>query len=894
MSAAWIFAIFALAAGVVAHLAAVDRVPSRDSGGFWAQVLDRLAMWVGIPLLAISCVHGVGAIGQWIPSGSFVWLAAVGGAWAIILILGILRVPAPEDGRWIAGTLDFSPHRFWMLYFALPFLPVVWFVRPPWPEDVDAGHWAITLLFLITLAGIALSAAPIHVWIGPRRRDENEAPVALSPWPDEMRSRGVAVRSITDWQPSIAPEPATGIDAEWQRRLTAAGATAISPTLCSAVSQLMGWSAKKNEHVAIVLGPDHCGQEEVTALMATELARRQGQATLVITSGAGDRLAARLNRWLERLGGESPARLIDLAEAPASVRGDLLVADAETLSDSILDELRGEIQRYGDPTGEGRGLGNIGLVVWWNAHEFSGVLAAHVWAVSRRLERLLRSRRGWNSRALVFARRPREREAPFVAFLEHLLPYPLKDNQFQIGSDFARRTWLYRLEDTAPTASSRAVAASLLTDWPTLAPSEATLPAPMPRPEAESAAAAGAQIVEIKPAELLSLQEMICQGGRSSPPGVDHHVAAAASENPYAEFLLARYAGPQRDTAASVHLVSAEGHPELVRRHLLLALREVPDTLTGLRETFHWEEKTLRATLHRLSHEDRLSRRPVRFLDADGRLQRDSQYANQNPGQGAIRSFRIIGRARPVELRDRKVKDRLLLQVDPERLPIEAYPMRVFESPIESGGRRYRVQGWTGQPDRIDCIPEESGIRTWRFSISRVSSFEPYGESLSFRGMERYAARVQYREDVNRVLERDGNGSFRNIGFDVVRTGFETEALILEFSSGFDPLDLVSAALALRHVLPIHTAVDEDALQVVPFDKGLALVDLYPGGIGLVNAIHKTVWLVPMLFDRAAEWLSQSSKEDLSMSPFVRTMGMGGLDLKRAVRVFSSAAMQAR
>jgi hypothetical protein len=656
--------------------------------------------------------------------------------------------------------------------------------------------------------------------------------------------------------------------------------------LCDAVSRLV-WTPQKSDRLAVVLGPDSCGQEEVTALVATELSRRHGEATLVVTSSPDAALSRRLSSWLEKLGGENPIHLADLSgDTEPDMSGDLLVVDAETLSDFVLDQLRSALQQEESAETSGQSIGRVGLVVWWNAHEFSGVLAAHVWAVSRRLERLLKSRRGPAARAIVYARPPADRDGSFLGFLEHLLPYPLKaENTFQIPAEFARKTNLYRLVSESPAAVAEAAEKSVLTGWPTL-----------PHPPAESAPEAAARILDLRPPEVLAVRQMTCRGARSAPPNLDNNVAVAKSDNPYVNFLVARY-GNQPERGASVNLVSAEGHPELVRRHLLVALREVPDTLTGLRATFRWEEAMLRNTLQRLSAENRLSRVPVRFLDSNGRLQRDSRYANQNPGLDAIRSFRTIGQTRPVELRDPNVRDRLLLLVDPERLPVEAYPRKV----IESQGRLYRVQAWPqDSPSRIDCLPEETQIRTWRFSMPRVSSIQKSGEALIFRGVSRYTARVQYHEDVNGVLERHPGGAFHTIGIGRVRTSFRTEAVILEFTDMLMPDQLVGAAAALRHVLPVHLAVEEDAMEVVPImegnRQGLALVDLYPGGIGVVSAIHKTVWLVPMLFDQVALWLSSINDDAgvaaLGRSPLVRTMGIDRLNIKGAQKVFASAAWQ--
>jgi hypothetical protein len=722
-------------------------------------------------------------------------------------------------------------------------------------------------------------------------------PVALSPWSDEMRSRGIKLDNITTWEASALPEPATGVAADWQRRLETAGSMQVSAVLCDAVSRLL-WTPQKSDRLAVILGPDSCGQEEVTALVATELSRRHGESTLVITSAPDPALSRRLSLWAERLGGENPIQLADLStDEGSAMTGDLLVVDAETLSDFVLDQLRSALQQDEAVEGSGQSIGRVGLVVWWAAHEFSGVQAAHVWAVSRRLERLLKSRRGPMARAIVYARPPADREGLFLGFLEYLLPYTLKkENTFQVAPDFARQTHLYRLGTESPMAVAEATEKSILTEWPTLVPPECVLPAELPHAAAESAPAAGARILDLRPAEVLSVRQIACRGGRSSPPNLDHHVAVAQSDNPYINFLVSRY-GNQPERGASVNLVSAEGHPELVRRHLLVALREVPDTLTGLRSTFRWEEAMLRNTLQRLSSENRLSRVPVRFLDSNRRLQRDSRYANQNPGQEAVRSFRTIGQTRPVELRDPNVRDRLLVQVDPERLPIDAYPRKV----IESQGRRYRVQAWPkDNPTRIDCLPEEAQIRTWRFSTPRVGSIKRSGETLIFRGVSRYTARVQYFEDVNGVLERHPGGVFHTMGIGRVKTNFWTDAVILEFTDNLLPDQLVGAAVALRHVLPVHLAVEEDAMEVVPITvgarQGLALVDLYPGGIGVVNAIHKTVWLVPMLFDQVSLWLSSMADDaaaaGLARSPLVRTMGIDRLNVKGAQKVFTSAAWQ--
>lgn len=73
----------------------------------------------------------------------------------------------------------------------------------------------------------------------------------------------------------------------------------------------------------------------------------------------------------------------------------------------------------------------------------------------------------------------------------------------------------------------------------------------------------------------------------------------------------------------------------------------------------------------------------------------------------------------------------------------------------------------------------------------------------------------------------------------------------------------VSLCQALRHVLPVHLGVREDDLELVPLQGfetpdgvfGLAIVDLYPGGIGLVDGLQDDD-LLQRIFGHARDWLA--------------------------------------
>ena len=71
--------------------------------------------------------------------------------------------------------------------------------------------------------------------------------------------------------------------------------------------------------------------------------------------------------------------------------------------------------------------------------------------------------------------------------------------------------------------------------------------------------------------------------------------------NPYAAYLLSTLAGSDGfDT--SRRLVSAAAQPGVVRRHLLLALSELPDTRSGLLKTFLWNEDIIHHTLEEIAN----------------------------------------------------------------------------------------------------------------------------------------------------------------------------------------------------------------------------------------------------------------------------------------------------
>src|SRR6185295_6142425 len=92
-----------------------------------------------------------------------------------------------------------------------------------------------------------------------------------------------------------------------------------------------------------------------------------------------------------------------------------------------------------------------------------------------------------------------------------------------------------------------------------------------------------------------------------------------------------------------------------------------------------------------------------------------------------------------------------------------------------------------------------------------------------------------------------------------IQSEFATRGLVLRFLITPPRAALAALGLALRHVLPVHLGVEDDAIEVVtipgtPF-WGLAIVDLYPGGFGLADAIADDNALPLRLLRWTQDWL---------------------------------------
>lgn len=931
------------------RLAALRR-PGSERGDYWTRavawlsVLGLLGLFSGwLPSLSEPLwERGLHlqldrVLGSGLPARA-AYLAALAiplALWALLLFAGlVLRPRSREAARWLAGRSGERP-RSWVLAGALPLLAaLVWGYSGlgAGPAGYPAATWSTQALLVVSLLFLARSAGTAPA------EPERSAPAPqvapareLRPWPLALASRGITLRRLTGWPADAPARRVEGAAAELADRLHALGARGVAPEMVEAAARLLEPPGRRAP-ACLVLAPDACGQVEVLGLVAGDVAQRFNEVTLVITPATPAGLAASLAPWLPP---EYRAEAVGPDGKPAE-RSTVWVVDAETLSERFLRRLANDRLAH-----------RIGLVVWWDVHHYTGVLAANVWAISRRLDRLLRAQGRSEVRLLVLVRHADHGDAQLPGFIRELLPYDLPGEQevhverrtprpievhvltgqraFFDGAGAARIPSVGRhpllvaalvsTEEGWPTCLERPREGSDFEVNPVLQlPVEERLLRDHLLPGIPEA---GARLSALEPGDVLSLVAMASQGGRAAAGGLPHHWGLLLPPNPYVPHLLTRWAethGGRREMPASRRLVPPRGSAHILRRHLLLALGEQKDTLEGLYRTFRWEEGLIHSTLAWIAGERRLDRgREVRFLTPEGRLQSDRLHESLLPAEEEVRPLDTVG-TRLVEVRD-PAGGVVCLRVDPERLTIQCYPGRVFLH----AGRRYQVDVWESHQEVVakgwvGCSVLANSVRTWRIRRPSVYLFRNPGPEVAIdpegRLVRRLVVDLTYEEEVEGTLrlERElTSGADRPQVSELrrpVAAAFATRALVLRlpFAPPREALDAL--CLALRHVLPVHLGAEEDAIEVValagdPAHRlgnsqvwGLAIVDLYPGGIGLADALGEDNALPLLLLECTRDWLRQPGADvDLLASPLARaTLGRERPDSAAAVALLERLA----
>ncbi|HYN77018.1 MAG TPA: hypothetical protein VES73_04405, partial [Lamprocystis sp. (in: g-proteobacteria)] len=890
--------VVALGLALAINALVIARRPGRDSGALWTWVLVGTAgvlalsllygwalQWADapwwskgwhpffdetglrldlpwLPTVELKVPVTAGTNGQ--PSVHPWWwaLALPFTVW-LLMVLGRLAVPPPgpqpgqpRRGSWLAGSAGFATSRRWVSALAAPMLLLlVWTADQlgDGPAHARAALWGTLAVTAITLIVIAFSRG--------RPAAGGTAPVepetSAADWVAALRRRGLAVQTLARLEP-VGDTPdtqdpaAVALLAQWpflrERQ--------VAPELVEAIGELfgadpgIGTGGRRQGLDRLILAPDDCGQLETLAAAIRLTHQRLEQVTLVICPHAADALARRLTPWL-------PGRVViqvPLAQTAVDPTAMVWVLTAGTLSD-----------RLADLSDHASLLNRIGLIAWWDLDAYSGVLAANVWAVSHRLHRLIKGKGHPETRSLCFARYHPSHETNFAAFTAQLLPYEYRTEDRVVVAPRRRHPVCIHLLEPTPDLRPRDPVQqdhgdpSLLAARTSVEAGWRTRYEPPPgldlirtgdflqqrvdgrrlgRQLPLEPVDAGARIMEIGAAEVLSLGNLLAQGGRCLGHLSAHHVGLFLPPgNPYVRHLLGRL---QQDPAAffrlTRRLIPGAPQPAIIRRHLLLALREMEAVATGLLTTFQWRDAILDPVLEDLANHHQVERRDVRFLDDDNRLKVDTGYsssvAEYRPGPLDTVGEQLVS----VILREAGEAEELLVRIDPERATIVAYPRRVFQVK----GQTYRMNPWpTTDAQEIKrrgvlyCTRTDDPVLTWRVSEPRLrrSALDPSQNQAFFahNTLNKVVIQTWYEEEVSGLIEvrRDAPPgtaaqSETDWGEPITGLSFPTQGLLLRFLEediADQPAALHSIAQAFSQVLAVHVGVEADAVCVIAAER---------------------------------------------------------------------------
>ncbi len=876
--------------------------------GLTLGLLSLISSWLE-PLLPTLWQRGWHAHFDLVPGqlslrlGYLAALALPVAVWGALVVVGLILADRAR-GRWTGRQRAAGPAesgRLWVLAAALPLAAALlagWPRLGGGPGAYPAFTWATLAVALVSLLAAALTTSPEGPVTAAKPAAERTDDPPRVPWPQALRNHGLDLATMARW-PASKPRREHGEVARSETttdlgaRLARSGARQVPRELIETVETLLTGARGAGRHgrALLVFGAEDDGRLETVAAAAGSMAQRFLRRTLVICPHGASGLAAELKRFLPA---GSPE--IQAFDRPGEIdRSKLIwVATAEACSESLLFQLASNELAPG-----------LGLVVWWDLHRFSGVPAANLWAVSHRLYRLLARFGSGDVRTLALAWRSRHPGAQVERYVHRLLPHAEADRrEILLEPSWRQPTELHLLGSTErffklePTVLAdrthplvAAAKASLDAAWPThldlppAAASAMTLPLERVRAserrlgEALSAqpAAAAARLLTIEPWDVLALPERISELGRATSESDPHHVGVMTTGNPYVEYLLHTLAEqPAALPTASRRMVAAVGQPRILHRHLLRALAELPDTGANLRRDFLAYEGAVEQTLAELHAKNELARSEIRTLGPDRKLCRDFKYHSFSPPDRRYVPFDSVG-GELIDVRDSAAAQDhrgVVLSVDSERLLIKAYPHRVFTH----GGRRYQVREWLSIDEAlrrgfVECELEANPVSSLRLRRHTLQAVRPEGNRVNLgrpeRGLARQLAHLTYEEWVDGALHwsRDPAGRIQSRSLLLERAlplRLATSALRLFFPDDASRPALEAIAQAFRSILPVHLGVDEDDLEVVAFGgmageqgpRGIALVELYSGGFGLLEPVAEDLDFLFDLLARIRAWLN--------------------------------------
>lgn len=903
----------------------------KDRGDYWTKVVFRLGIYITSFLVMIYSLRffldaywrkgfhpfldilANDAFDLGIGQRFYIALGFIISLWVLLLFIGLFEKPSDRnqgdfEWRWLAGNLGFTKKRYWVSWvFALPIaiialLPIFEpnFARLKFANGYPAAIWGLLMTMVVSLLGVAFSQGKIRHF---KEKSKEKEKIKRDDWALALKQRGIDLKTVLTLEKELIPESTTQLRSEMiEGKLKAVGADKIAPALIEVAKDILQLGeSDKNSLQRLVVAPDHCGQIEIISLIAQILEQRYHAITVIITANGAETVTTQLQSWL--LHPEEKRKVQHLTSTNHPSKAAIIwVVDAEVLSARLLSQLIADKEL----------ILRIGLIIWWHLQSYTGILGANIWAISRRLNRLLLKDGRSDIRTLVFIRHSSFGESQVNRFVDRLLPYNFtakervyivlpRANAIQIHILQSHKRFFSASSQNSQQISERlrflaltATKASVEAHWDTflLVPdfiSESELGDFMQLPVLDSAleshlatniVKSGAEIRYLPVQDVLSLLDIVSQAGRMAQDLEKpiHHVGLVLPFNPYVNFLINNLDRNQNVELfqSSLRLICPEARPSVVRQHLLYALAEMPDIHPNIIRDFLWENESIQNTLDILAKDNGLDKKIVRYLDKAGHLQIDPQYSKRGPApQDQQRPLDTIGHVLIKVIDPAGGDNAIKMYVDPERLLIKAYPGCVFVSK----NKRYVIKEWDSIQEvlgkkQLFCSQDNLYRMSWRIRSYTLFNLKSINKStiVSHEGGSFYKSIIEfsYEESIEGILLVQFNLThtekydISKRFFDVpLSKAFKTRALLIEFEMEVREVELHSLVEALRHILPVHLGVEEDVLDVIVIDdyiegrmvNGIGIVELYSEGIGLVDALHEDENLILQLFKSAKQWL---------------------------------------
>lgn len=731
-------------------------------------------------------------------------------------------------------------------------------------------------------------------------------------WEEKLKEGGVELEYL-----GLIPatesynEISSGKDKNFIMRLSTFLKDGGSEELVEGIKDLLRPGGGVRERHKQIRAQDDCGQIESVAITAEALFLRYYTITLLVVPEENiQSIKSQLVEFFDENNDDKNSErffvLRSEKQYPDNDTSMIILTDPKTLSDSFMNVLISHNKLL---------LQRIGMIVWWDLHDYTGVLAANMWAIIHRVHRLIELKGRNDLRVMAFIRQAHGEEAELGNFAQDLLPFEFyPESIIDIPVKQNRLVYLYKLnginadkiKPLPPQVQQHvllyAVRASIMAGWKTHISSTAIcltseemsvflgrkeqIYGKSEREELKdnipvSIAGSHALILQLNSRNALALTEIIASLGRTLKNKLQY-IGIICTGNSYIDFILKEYAKNEGKFFASQSLIAPKPKKEIVSKHLKKALFETSNTRSDIKTDFQFENEYIEEVLEEIDTDNNLQTSEVRYL-LDGKLKVEPEYRSRGGIADHISSpldtntsklISVIAPALGAE------NEGVRIIIDSHRVTILAYPGRIFYH----NGRRFEIpvgniahwRNWESTKE-IHCRDSIKKHKTYRIRSYYLTDCEFLGENFTTEVLRNFSINLFYKEIVDGYISMSTSYSGKSsetkkTKYDYLYSEcFPTKALCIEMPEIPLYSGIISIAEALHYALPVHLGIDENTLEVIAVKdldiekqeksfKGIVIVELYSNGIGLIDSFD--IVLLQNIFNGTLSWLKSCTCSD--------------------------------